>query len=285
MPTIIKCTAFFGSDAGHGWSESHFVPGGNPPVVLLDYIQSFKTLMDNFRRPLLGKDCYIKGLRVSYKTDTGAIASSAYRYTPYSYPGNQREGSAPSVSAKVRMGDSTNTQFSDIHLRGFWDAVEKDEALDFTTAAGTAWKQLLDQFTDNLVGQNYGFMGQEEANTIRGKITGYTTDANGFVQFSIEKTSGPALPAAGTLRQFRAAKLNGSKSILNRTMIVEVDSPITCKTVVPTAAGEFVSDGTFVMRETNYVGYTGVQYTILGKRSMGRPTLQSLTRARAMPRA
>jgi len=285
MPVVVKCTAFFGSDAGRGWSESHFTPGGSPGFDLLPYLDAFKSLNDNYRRPLLGSDCYLKGLRVSYPTDTGMIASSGFRYSPFSYPATKNEGAAPDSSAKVRFGEVTNTQFSDCHLRGFWDAVEHDEQLDFTTAKGMAWKNLLDQFTGALVAGNYGWLGMDSTTTRRGKISSYDTDADGFIVYQVSVDQGPPLPAAGALMEFRAAKLNNSKSVLNRTQIVQVIGAGSVATAVPTAAGDFTSAGTFVIRETSFLAYSGVQYTILGKRSMGRPTLQSATRLKDRPRA
>src|SRR6185295_4975269 len=209
MPVILKFTAFFGSDEGRGWSESHCMQQPDPPANLLQSMLAFKTLLDDKRRPLLGKDCRVEGLRVSYDTATGDIASSPYKYSPFAYPGNQRAGAAPSVSAKVRMSEAGNTFFSDIHLRGFWDDVEKDEQLDFTTAAGTAWKNLLDQFTASLVAQNYGWEGIDPTLTRRGNVTGYTINGDKTITFNLDITQGPPLPGvAGTKLRMRCAKIN-----------------------------------------------------------------------------
>jgi hypothetical protein len=284
VATPVQCTAFFGSDSGKGWSESHHLLSPVDPGDLLPILQDFKTLIDNQRRPLLGSDCYVKGLRVSYPTASGSIASSPYRYTPYSYPSTKREGAAPSVSAKVRMGESLNQQFSDIHLRGFWDAVEANEQLDFSTAAGAAWKSLLDAYVAALVAGQYGWLGISDALSRRGVVRDYTTDADGFITFQLDNIVGPPLPAVGTPLEIRFAKINHSNSVLNRTMVVTVDGVTTVKTAVPTAALAFDSKGTFVIRGLTFLQYTGMQYVILGKRSMGRPTLQSATRLKDRPR-
>src|SRR5436309_1780853 len=87
----------------------------------------------------------------------------------------------------------------------------------------------------------------------RGKITDYTTDPDGFVSFAITIDQGPALPAVGTILPFRAARLNNSKSPLNRSMIVKVDSAASVKTVVPTAAGPFVSQGSYRIKSTGFL--------------------------------
>lgn len=285
MSVPLTCIAFFGSEAGKGWAEKHALSVDDVPGDLLPFLQSFKTLMDNKRRPLLGSDCYLKGLRVSYPTPSGDIASSGYRYTPYAFPATKRTGAAPALSAKVRFGEASNTQFSDTHLRGFWDDVEHDEQLDFTTAVGLAWKSLLDEYTTGLVAGQYGWEGLNPALTQRGTITGYVVGIDGLVTFTVVVTSGPALVSEpGTRLQFRAARLNDSKSVLNDTHVVEVIDATHVRTMKRTAALSFLSAGTFVMERRQFLRYTGVQYTILGKRSMGRPTLQSATRKRARAR-
>jgi hypothetical protein len=284
VPVTLKCTAFFGSDEGRGWSESHCLSQPDPPANLLFYMQQFKVLLDDKRRPLLGKDCRLEGLRVSYETAAGEIASSPFKYTPFAYPGNQRAGAAPSVSAKVRMSEAGNTYFSDIHLRGFWDDVEKDEQLDFTTAAGTAWKNLLDQFTAALVAQNYGWEGIDPTLTRRGNVIGYTVGDDKRITFNLAITQGPPLPGeAGTKLRIRCAKINNSNSVLNREFTVVVDTESSVTTVQQVAALPFDSAGTFVIEERQFYQYTGVQYTILGKRSMGRPIGRSRARSKARP--
>lgn len=285
MPVPIKCTAFFGSDQGWGWSETHHVLGDDPPGPLGPFMTAFKGLIDDKRRPLLGRDRYVAGLRVSFQTSTGGIASSAFRYAPLLFPGNQREGCAPHLAAQMRMAESENQQFSNCYLRGFWDALEVDEELDFTTAAGVAWKALQDQYIAALVAGGYGWLGTDEPNTRRGKVTNYTVDVGGFVTFTVTIDSGPALPAVGTLLPFRIARLNHSQSVLNRTHVVRVASPTTVTTVQRTAALDFESAGTFVSTATTFLAYIGAQYTVLARRAVGRSFFHSPGRLKARARA
>jgi hypothetical protein len=284
MPTNIKCVAFFGSDEGFGWSEKHDIQGDDPPGDLLPFLIAFKTLMVNYRRPLLGMDCYLRGLRVSYATASGVIRSSADRFQPLLYPGNQRPSAGPESSAMMRMGEITNSQFSPTYLRGIWRDVIKNEQLDFTTAAGTQWKQLLDQYVAALVGVGYGWEGQFAPATRKGAVNNYTIDPQGYVTFSIAVLSGPALPIPGSRLSFRFSRINGGKSVLNDTMIVQVLNDVSVKTVVPTAALPFVSEGTFTNTVTSFLTYTGMQYVIYARRPAGRPTLLSRSRRRARAR-
>lgn len=284
MPTYIKCQAFFGSDEGRGWSEAHHLSVSTPPSDLLPTLQGFKTLIENYRRPLLGRDRYIKGYRVSYPTASGTLASSPFRYNQLLYPGNQREGCSPSSAAKVRMGEVGNQHFSDIYLRGFWDVVEQDEELDFTTAGGAAWKALLDQYTNALVVGNYGWLGQDAANTRRGQVTNYTADLNNFVTFNLAVTTGAPFTPGPTKINFRAARLNDSNSVLNRTHVVEATGASTVKTVQQTASTPFTAQGTFVAPALVFYKYTGVQYTVMATRREGLSFFLSPGRQKARAR-
>jgi hypothetical protein len=283
MPNL-KFTTIFGSDEGRGWSETHLLQVGVDPGDLLPYVQDWKNILDNLRRPLLGMDRYIQGFRVSFPTAAGAIASSAYRYQPLSYPGNTRPGCAPSVAAEVRFGDATNTKFSNCFLRGFWRDVQKNEVLDFDTAAGSQWKQLLDQWVGTITARGYGWQAQDPVSTSRGKMVSYTVDADNFVTFTVAPTNGVLLPAVGTKLSIRFARINNSNSVLNRTLIVQMSGVNTCVTVVPIAAGGFVSAGTYVANVSSFAAYSGVQYVVLARKPEGRPIGQSPARLKAQAR-
>lgn len=283
MP-MLKFTTFFGSDEGRGWTETHLKEVGEDVGDLLPYVQDWKNLLDNSRRPLLGMDRYIQGFRVSYPTATGSVASSSFRYQPLSYPGNQRPGCPPSAAAQVRFGDATNTKFSNCYLRGFWRDVSKNEVLDFTTAAGSAWKQILDQYTAALVAGSYGWSAGLNVATSRGKMVSYTSDADNFVTLLCAPTNGVLLPAVGQKISMRFARINGGQSVLNRTLICEVTAVNTVKTVNPIAAGVFVSSGTYVYSVKSFAAYTGVQYVVLARKPEGRPIGLSPARLKAQAR-
>jgi hypothetical protein len=284
LSITIHQTAFFGSDAGRGWSESHECLATDPIGDMLPYLQTFKTLLDTYRVPLLGEDRRLERLRLSYKLPNGSIASSSYEYTPYTYPGNKRTGSAPSVAAECRMGEISNTGFSNIYLRGFWDDVEIDEQLNYTTAAGKQWKSLLDQYVAALVRAAYGWETISDDDTPRGNVTGYTIDLTGFVTFTFTITNGVDPFPVGSIVEMKVSRLNNSSSPLNTTHKVQIVSPTTAVTLRQTAAGPFKSSGTFSQPVRSFAFYTGMQYSKLAKRSEGRPTGRSPARRKARAR-
>lgn len=287
-PTVLRCTAFFGSDEGKGFSETHDRLLSDTPSNLLTYMQDFKTLIENKRVPLLGKDVRLEAIRVSFKTASGATKSSPYKYSQFKYPSNTRASAGPPLAAKARLGTTNNENFSDIYLRGFWDAIEENEQLVLESSIGTIWKGLFDQYLAALIGAQpgYGWNGINEDATPRGNVTGYTVAANNIVTFTLEKTNGavwtPFLDSKP--HQVNFAKINNSKSVLNRELVVTFTDETTCKTVAPIAAAAFTGAGTFIAPVKQFYAYTGQQYIILARRAMGRPITASRGRARVKQR-
>ena len=290
MPvTIVRCTAFFGSDEGKGWSESHDQSYPDAPSNLLVTMQAFKTLMENKRVPLLGLDCRLEAIRVSFKTTTGAVKSSPFKYSQFVYPSNKEPSTGPPLAAKARIGTGNNENFSDVYLRGFWDAIEQNEQLILGSAKGVVWKGLFDQYLTALSTAQpvYGWSGIDEANTPRGNVTAYVVGVDGRVTFTLQKTNlaawTPFLDNRPHMLNF--AKINNSKSVLNRELVVTFTDETTCKTVSPIFAGPFTGAGTFIAPVKIFYPYTGLQYLILARRAMGRPITASRGRARVRARS
>lgn len=290
MPAVVlRCTAFFGSDEGKGWSETHDRFFSDVPANLLTPMQDFKTLMENKRVPLLGMDCRLEAVRVSFKTLTGGTKSSPFKYSAFVYPSNKEPSAGPPLAAKARLGTTNNENFSDVYLRGFWDSIEENEQLKLTSAKGTIWKGLYDQYVAALIGAQpgYGWNGIDDVNTPRGNVLAYTVAANGIVTFTLEKTNGanfaPFLD--GKPHQIIFAKINNGKSVLNRELVCTFPDENTAKTVAPIFAGPNIGTGTFIAAVKQFFLYTGTQYLILAKRAMGRPISASRGRARVKARS
>ena len=116
---------------------------------LTTYVNTFKNINVNFRRPLLGRYVSYIGCRASYRTTDGKIASAAQLENP-PIQGTQSIGTHPTwstaseVTAKLRMANAGNTAFSEIYVRGIWDDVEEAGVLNFGGAYGSQWKALAD---------------------------------------------------------------------------------------------------------------------------------------------
>lgn len=276
MP-IVRLTAFFKDDDGHGWSESHDKDGGPGNPALTTFLSNFNTLMDTFRRPMLGGDAFYLGCRASYKTTTGAIAGDNIEKDP-PMRGPQTSGgvvvnmTAPEAAVKMRFRNQASTARSDVYIRGMWQQVIRAGVLDFVNTEGAEWKRRADEYAAALVAGNYGWAGTDPALTSRGNVTTYTVNVNGTVTLTLAPTNGVALPAAGTRAAFKFARINDSKSILNRLVVCKVDvGGTTVTTAQPIGAGPFESSGTYILTVKGLIPYAAVSYYRLSHRKTGRP--------------
>lgn len=275
MPTI-RLTAFFRDDDGHGWSEQHDVDGGVTIATLTPYLAAFDNLMKSARRPMLAGDGFYIGCRAAYKTADGRIAA-ANLLADVPVRGTQTLQGVPiwmneaSDAIKVRMQNAASTANSDIYLRGVWDDVQVGGQIFFGGDQGTAFKRYLTAYTDGLRANAYGWTGVNPDATPRGKVENYLVNNDGKVQFQVAATNGKPMPAAGSKVQVKFARINGSKSILNRTIVCIVNSPTGLTTVQQIAASEFISEGSFIIPVKGFIPYDHFSYVKLGSRKTGRP--------------
>jgi hypothetical protein len=276
MPSV-RLTAFFKDDDGHGWQETHDKDGGASITSLTTFLTNFNSLMQTFRRPLLGGDAFYLGCRASYKTDSGAIAGDNVELDPpmrgpQTFGGTQVNMDAPSIAVKMRFRNDASTARSDVYVRGMWRQVIDAGVLNFLTAEGAEWKRRADAYAAALIQANYGWVGTNPATTSRGKVTGYTQNSNGTVKLNINQTNGVALPAVGTKMTFKFSRINDSKSILNRALVCTVDDPATSVTTVEqVAVSAFQTSGTYIAAIKGLIPYAAMSYYRLSKRKTGRP--------------
>jgi len=275
MPTV-RLTAFFRDDDGNGWSEQHDVDGGVSVTSLVPYITNFDNLMKSARRPLLAGDGYYLGCRASYKTTNGQIAAvNLLPDTPQQ--GTQTVGGVgigmdkASTAVKIRMSNAANTANSDVYLRGIWDDVISFGQLNFGSTIGIKFKQLLDTYVAGLLQLSYGWTGINPATTSRGDVTNYTQEADGTVTLTIFARNGVAIPAVGTKTQIEFAKINNSKSALNRTLVCMITGLGTVKTVKQVAVSDFLTQGTYIIPVKGFIPYALRTYNKLASRKTGRP--------------
>lgn len=276
MPTV-RLTAFFKDDDGHGWSETHDKSGGEAITSLTSYLTNFNTLMETFRRPLLGGDAFYLGCRASYKTAAGAIAGDNTLKDPpmrgpQTYSGITVNMDAPEVAVKMRFRNDASTARSDAYLRGMWRQVIDAGVLNFTDTAGAEWKRRADAYAAALISGGYGWVGTNPAATSRGDVTGYQENPDGTVTLNVTPTNGIALPAAGTRVAVKFARINNSKSILNRLLVcVVAPGGAALDTTERIAVSDFETNGTYIATVTGFIPYAAVSYYRLSQRKTGRP--------------
>lgn len=276
MPTV-RLTAFFKDDDGHGWQESHDKDGGSSVTSLTSFLTNFNNLMVTRRRPLLGGDAFYLGCRASYRTADGTIAGDNIELDP-PMRGVQTVGgeivnmTAPEAAVKMRFRNDASTARSDAYIRGEWKQVIDAGVLDLLSPLGAEWKQRADQYAAALIQGNYGWVGVNPAATPRGKVTGYTSNVDGTVTLNLTSTNGVAIPAAGTKVSIKLARINASKSILNRLLVANVDAGAAAVTTIERiAVSPFMTDGTFIIYNKGFIPYAALSYYRLSRRKTGRP--------------
>lgn len=276
MP-IVRLTAFFKDDDGHGWSETHDKDGGSTIVSLAPYLTDFDALMQDKRKPLLAGDAYYIGCRASYpvgpRQNAGDnILRDPPQRGPLTYAGQELSMTAPEAAIKMRLRNGGSTAKSDVYLRGMWEQTIRFGVLDFGSPVGSQWKMRADQYAAALVAGTYGWQGINPAATSRGNVTGYTHNPDGTVTVNVTPTNAVALPAAGSRVPVKFARINSSKSIMNRSFACVVEAGgaavTTTEQVNPTA---WVAGGTYIATVTGLIPYAAVSYFKLAKRKTGRP--------------
>lgn len=276
MPSV-RLTAFFKDDDGHGWSETHDKDGGASVTSLTTFLTAFDNLMLQARRPLLGGDAFYIGCRASYKTADGTIAGDNLLKDPpvrgvQTFGGVDVNMDEASVAVKMRFRNDASTARSDAYIRGMWRQVILAGTLDFGNAVGAEWKRRADIYAAALVSGGYGWVGTNPALTSRGNVTGYVQDPAGTVTLTLAVGNGVALPAAGTKLPIKFARINDSKSVLNRTLVCVVNvGGTTVTTREQVAVSDFQTSGTYVATRTGFIPYAALSYYRLTSRKTGRP--------------
>lgn len=272
---VVRCTAFFRDDDGHGWSEQHDINGGDPPS-LQPLLNNFRQLMLTWRVPLLGGDAFYIGCRVSYKTTNNQNAvlnkleDLAVRGTT-AVSTISIETDAPEVAVIARFQNSTSTASSSVFLRGVWDQVVRAGQLNFGGVAGTQFKSFLDGYVAALIAGQYGWQGRGANNFNAGTMIEYTENPSGTVSFVLLPRVGSTALLANQQYSVRFSRINNSKSILNTTFVVSADTPTSVTTLKMVATSEFQTRGSYSVNLKNFIPYGLIAYYKLGRRATGRP--------------
>jgi len=229
------------------------------------------------RVPLLCADSYYIGCRVSFKTAANATAGDNIERDPpqrgpQTVAGVAITMTAPEAAIKMRLRNAASTAHSDVYLWGFPKQCIDAGVLDFGAGIGAGWKAKADQYGNSLVQGGYGWIGISPTLTSRGTVTGYLRQPDGTVLFSLTPTNGVALPPVGTKLNIKFARINRSKSILNRQLVCVIavgGVSAQCEEVI--ACDDFSNAGTFIAGVEAFNPYAAVSYYRLAKRKTGRP--------------
>lgn len=275
---LYRHTAFFRDDDGHGWTETHdWDSASSSDLDLGARAETFNLLMRSRRVPLLAGDAFYLGCRVSrYQPGAFAKVQSFPIFLDSPDPGTPNVSTvstpmdASLLAVKVTFADATGTSRADVYLRGVWDQAIQAGQLNFNGVAGAKFGELLKMYQDALIQSGYGWIGTS-ANTTRGVVNGYTINPDGTITFQTLRREGAPSPDVGVGVTATFARLNNSKSILNRAIRCVGSAGVTLTSVQQLAAGPFESAGTYYIKIPAFFRYGQVSYRKLSSRKTGRP--------------
>jgi len=121
---------------GRGWEEIHYKPSTGDTPNLQTQLNNFILNVCANRQLLLGRNCAIVDIGVSYPRE-GAIASYGLRQY---LPGDEQQPSSDWASSlAVEFVDSSYTKRKISHLRGWWDVIVEDEEYHPERPGAAGW--------------------------------------------------------------------------------------------------------------------------------------------------
>jgi len=263
-PVLRYITMFQGKE-GYGWSEVHCQVAAAAAPPLDGLLNGFLNIVCPARAAMLGEDCSIVGARVSYRHPKG-IRSFALRKKIDGVDGVS--GSAPALSLAVNFANQTFDRTKIVHVRGFFDSVEFEES--YRPDLGGDWEARLIAWKQTLIQGNFGWLSVDDTLSSNGDVSGYVVGADHRVTFTL---AAPGINVAfvGTRQQVRFSRFGNGKSILNRSILVDVTSTTECVSVKKIGADPVSSTGHFNHRATSFAKYFETASISLGERRMGKP--------------
>lgn len=273
MPdTLFKATMFL-EGKEHGWTESYWTLW--PTNDYLDVMANLKTLA-KARAALLGKECFIKALRVSQETVKG---DSYLLYVNYN--GDlQQPAAEPDAAVLFRIRNQDFSRAHNSFLRGFWDVVETNNG-EYLSAM-PAWAAVMKDFKAYFTGPKalWGWYGVDAP--VKADLLNYAVDVEQRITFTFKANLFPA-PLIGKRTVVRLAGING-KSNLNGQQVVDVLSQTSAITFAPIANVPYQFGGRGTWSGKVFIKSWSAVDERVTTRKVGAPLLESHGRAKARPR-
>lgn len=279
MATVVKHLLTFRDNSGTGFTEVHYRLNAGTNPALNGELDTLVGTIAPLRAQLLSMDCVCIGARVSYPR-LDAIASLNKKFFLQGNP--VEKGVSQAISLAVGWTDVAFTKTKITHIRGFWDSVEYNGEYHPDGDETGTWEPKVNAWKEALRTAGYGWLSKDPAKSARGTVTTYVAGVDGRVTFTLG-TNIAAVAPVGSVISIRFSGLNRRSSTLNKSLIVEVLTGTSVRTVNQVATGPFLSQGRFNFRGTTFTQYAGVTNISAGRRAQGRPFDQLPGRSSARP--
>lgn len=270
----VKCTLVF-EMRQKGWTESWYKYFGDGLSLNLAFGSALA--LSDWRFPLLGAQGRIKAIRLS---DEAVKNDALLRYVDIKPPGHWPNCDEPDASVLVRCADAAYKRYKHVYLRGLWDDVDIEGGR--LVAAGPGDYDLkLGAYCQHLKEAQWGWMGINKAAKVKANITGYTSDDEGRVVFTLDSQVFDALQVK-TRQVVRISGLNNPYgSPLNGDVVVYVTAQAACYTVDPRGVLPFRSNGVMTRNPKEFIQVQNADVQKICTRRVGPPLLESVGRQKA----
>lgn len=265
---------------GRGWRESYY---RNFEQTAMGSVLGAAQTLAALRSTLSGKGVLIKAYSITDPLAAGRQGESVPFATPFDgFHLTAGSGATdPSSAVNILWADDVTRLHRRQWYRGVWDLAishfGKLNSPDFLTWRGEFFK-----LREYLLEKQYGWINRPRADE---QACAYSYLEDSLVpKFTFAADFFP-VEAFNKFQSVRFSKFNGSKSTLNRELVVKVIDARNCEAALPIAAGPMVSAGKCIRYGPGaFVIASNIGVGRVGRRSPGSPLLHTPGRAKASPR-
>jgi hypothetical protein len=262
---------------GRGWEETYYRNFTNP-----DFGQAF-TVANTLamkRIALSAPPVFIKAYRIEDPTTPGRQGQVYYFNPVMSATESAGQGAAsPDAAINQSFIYNANNATRQQWLRGIWDAAIT-QFNQLSSPEFAAWYSLWTVYRTYLLQQGFGWMQSQAAR--RNVPVSYSLAPNPTIPvFTFPAGTFTDPGEVGTFMRIRFSRFNGSKSDLNRELVVQITSANTATVAAPIAAGAMITPGRAIIYDPSvFRPADNVGVTRVGRRAPGAPLLYTPGRRR-----
>jgi len=279
-------TMFFTGE-GVGWSESHSL---ELEQAFIDHDAAMVQLRDlaNRRALLLGRQCYISGLRVSARGVTGDSVPEEVNLRASKLAkdfglqgGLVPDCTQPDVALLVRFGAFLPGRQKNLYMRGIWDQIEEEGGKYTSNIFFDALiKNYLEPLTD--AASPWGWWGRQ-GERAEFRVMGYSSTPEATVTVNLGEDAFTE-QEIGKRHVVRFSGVN-VKSPLNGQQVVVPTGPRTIELAKPLGLAAFHTKGRMYRNTNGHISYRRFTIRKIVTRETGAPFFRSAGRQPARPRA
>jgi hypothetical protein len=266
---------------GRGWEETYY-----KNFAQADFASAFgvAVALAQKRIVLSAPPVRIKAYRIQDPLTVGR-QGSVYYFNPEQVavdPGGDQGAASPDTTINTTWVHNATNASRTLGLRGIWDtAVRNFNQLN--TPAYATWNGIFSTYVTYLKANGFGWLSR--VRLASNLAVSYSVVDPIVPVFTFPAGTFTAPADIGKFKLARFSKFNGSRSELNRELVIEVLTTTTAKVAAPISAGPMITGGRAILYDTPvFLAADVIGVTRVGRRAPGAPLLYTPGRARNRPR-